>query len=126
MTFDELTFRPLNPIRKKILHDVFKSKPYTTEFIAYHSEQLYSAYEVRVKRLRILGAAIFNWPLLGVALLVYFGFTNWAYSIYIVIVSITLCVVSFIAWRNLYRRAYNFRKKACDAIIEDKKVNKKR
>ena len=59
--FDEITFRPLNPFRNRILKEVFASSICKSELIAFSSQELYAGYEIRVKRIRILGAGIFNW-----------------------------------------------------------------
>jgi hypothetical protein len=117
MVVDDLAFGPLNKIRKSIQQSVFRnSKNYMDEMIAYHSTELYQAYEARVRRVRILGAAIFNWPMLGLAILINVGSGNLPLSIFVVLATFILLVVSITAWKNLYKRAYEFRRKAIDVI----------
>ena len=89
---------------------------YKDELIAYSSPELYSAYEVRVRRVRIIGASIFNWPLLGGAFLFHSEITNTAQIIAIIFFSILLSVLSIFVWKGLYRRAYKFRKNSIDVI----------
>ena len=61
--------------RKRIKAQYFNDKQkYKDESIALKSPDLYTAYDARVRRVRILGTAIFNWPLLALSLLLYFGF----------------------------------------------------
>ena len=118
MLFDSLTQRSLNPMRKKIRDGLFNyaDLTYRDEYIAIGSPELYSAYEVRVRRVRVIGAAIYNWPLLGVATLLHLGFSHIGRSVFVVVSALVLGFVSIIVWRSLYRRAYKFRKNACDVI----------
>jgi hypothetical protein len=123
MLFDDLAFRPLDPIRMKIRAKIFDADIYKDEVIAYASEQLYNAYEGRVRRVRVLGASVFNWPLLGLAILVQLGKSNYIYSTYVFIISILLSWISFVTWKNLYRRAYKFRRSACDVIFQKENLS---
>jgi hypothetical protein len=118
MLFDDITFQPLDYFRKKIRDKIYDSEKYKDEVLAYSSSELYSAYESRVRRVRVIGASIFNWPLLGFALLLQVGFSNQYQTASIGIISILLAVFSGMTWKSLYIRAYNFRKKACDVIFE--------
>jgi hypothetical protein len=63
-----------------------------------------------------MGAAIFNWLLLGVALLLHIGFSEVYQSVLVIILASFLSLLSVITWRGLYYRAYKFRKNACDII----------
>ncbi len=119
MLVDSIVHYPLEPFRKKIRDSVFQYDKYKDEFIAYSSPELYSAYEVRVRRVRIIGAAIFNWPLVGAALLFHIGFAQPIQSIFVIATTLILSLLSVITWRGLYKRAYKFRKNAIDVIRED-------
>lgn len=112
MTFDDIYFQALNRYRLEI-----KSK-IKDEVLAYFSETLYSAYEHRVRRVRIVGGAIFNWPLLGLSILLHIGFKNYVISLLIVGISLVLSSISFWIWRNLYKRAYKFRDKAGEVVLK--------
>lgn len=117
MLVDDLAFRPLNPIRKKIRGEFYNPNICKDELLAYASEELYSAYQARVRRIRILGAAVFNWFLIGLSLLIHIGEKTLSLLIPVIILTILLSYTSFITWKNLYRRAYEFRKNACDLIL---------
>ena len=126
MLTDSIVYYPLEPFRKKIRDSVFEYENYKDEFIAYSSPELYSAYDVRVRRVRIMGAAIFNWLLLGVALLLQIGFSEVYQSVLVMTLALFLSLLSVITWRGLYYRAYKFRKNACDVIRSGiEKANKK-
>lgn len=118
MLVDGIVHYPLEPFRKSIRDSIFEYERYKDEFIAYASPELYAAYEVRVRRVRIMGASIFNWPLLGTALLLNLGFSRPVLSFSVVTSSLLLCILSVIVWRGLYQRAYRFRRNACDVIRE--------
>ncbi len=122
MLFDELTFRPLNSIRERIQHDVFKAKAPKDELLAFTSQSLYTAYEMRVRRVRIIGASIFNWPLLCMSILLHVE--NWAYKTMLIVLGISLSAISFHVWKKLYYRAYKFRKNAFEVIKEFQTINK--
>lgn len=124
MIVDDLIFHPLNNQRKKIQESIYNADVCKDEMIAFESEVLYSAYESRVRRVRIIGAAIFNLPLLGFSVLLHIGLDNPTIVIMTIAASLILCWVSYITWKNLYRRAYKFRKNAWDIIVDAKK-NKK-
>ena len=105
---------------------MFGSKSYKDETIAFKSEVLYNAYEARVRRVRIIGAAIFNWPLLGFSLAINIDIGN-RILIPLIITTIVLTILSWYIWNGLNNRAYKFRKNAIDVIEkikEDIKVNK--
>lgn len=116
MTCDSVVHYPLDPFRRKIRDSMFEYEKYKDEFIAFESPELYSAYEVRVRRVRIIGAAIFNWPLLGISLLPYIDFTRLIQPTVVIVGTVIMCLVSTTVWRGLYRRAYKFRKNACEVI----------
>ena len=115
MIFDDITFRLLSPRILKIKRNVFGSKSYKDENIAHKSATLYNAYEARVRRVRIIGAAILNWPLLGFALLINVGPGN-LIVIPIIVTTIVLTILSWYIWHGLNNRAYKFRKNAIDVI----------
>jgi hypothetical protein len=126
MIFDDITFRLLSPRISKIKKNVFGTRSYKDENIAYKSEVLYNAYEARVRRVRIIGAAILNWPLLGFALLINIG-PGSALVIPLIIASVVLTILSWYIWNGLNNRAYKFRKNAIDVIEKinnDIKTNK--
>jgi hypothetical protein len=115
MIFDDITFRLLAPRISGIKKKVFGSKSYKDENIAYKSEALYNAYEARVRRVRIIGAAILNWPLLGFALLINVG-AEGPILIPVIIATAVLTILSWYIWNGLNNRAYKFRKNAIDVI----------
>lgn len=119
MLFDSIIQYPLDPYRMRIRDQMFEYKECKDEFIALSSPELYSAYEVRVRRVRVLGAAIFNWPLLTISLLLHIGFANPYRSVFVILSGLALTLLSITAWKSLYRRAYKFRKNACDIIREE-------
>jgi len=135
MLADSLAFIPLNRFRQHIQNDVFSAgtkgehgnsakhvPDYRDEYIALHSNELYNAYEVRVKRVRVIGAAIFNWPLIGIGTFLMLGATFTLQSAFLLLVSVLLAALSALTWNELYRRAYKFRKNAIDFIrMEDLK-----
>ena len=118
MLVDSIVHYPLEPFRKRIRDSIFQYDNYKDEFIAHSSPELYSAYEVRVRRVRIIGASIFNWPLLGVTALLHVGFTKPVVYVSVIASTLILCILSIIVWGGLYQRAYKFRKNACDVIRE--------
>lgn len=121
MLFDDIVHRPLDPLRRQIRDRIYDPKICKDELLAYASENLYGAYEARVRRIRVLGAAIFNWPLLGGAILLHISPTERSQIIAVVSFTVVLSISSYLAWHNLYRRAYEFRRKAFDIIIEHEK-----
>lgn len=94
------------------------------EFIALVSPELYDAYESRVRRVRILGTAIPNWLFLAGALVYYYtvhypisyDVDYWIFPALVGTTGATLSILSFTSWKGLYRRAYKFRKNACEII----------
>ena len=118
MIFDDIAFRPLNASRKRIQNNVFKGEVLKDELLAYASEGLYDAYEMRVRRVRIIGAGIFNWPLLCFAILLHMEGSYWYYQLIIISLAILLSAISLIIWKNLYKRAYKFRKNAGEILLE--------
>jgi hypothetical protein len=118
MVFDDITFRILSSRISQIKKNVFgNSEKYQDEKIAYRSEILYNAYEARVRRVRIIGAAILNWPLLGASLVVYLGPANPLLSV-LAGATVVLTMLSWYIWNGLNKRAYKFRKNAIDVIEE--------
>ncbi len=116
MLFDSTVYPILNPFRKKIKASLISNEEYKDELLAHFSPDLYAAYETRVRRVRIIGAGIFNWPLSGIALLLHIGFINPTHYWYIITMS---CILSFscaFVWKSLSRRAYKFRQNAVDII----------
>jgi hypothetical protein len=116
MMVDSMVQFPLEKFRTRIRDRIFTYEDYKDEYIAFSSPELYSAYDVRVRRVRILGAAIFNWPILCIALLFHVGFTNLFQSIFVISICLAFTVFSIITWHSLYKRAYKFRRNACDVI----------
>jgi hypothetical protein len=108
----------LEPFRRRIRSRFFRSSrvPYTDEHLAFASASLYSAYQERVRRIRIIGAAIFNWPLLGAALLLYEGSPASLQYRLVVLASSAFTLLSIVTWRSLYFRAYKFRDNAMQVI----------
>lgn len=124
MLFDDLVFQLLNGWKKSIQRRIIaeeKKDLYKDEFIALKAPELYSAYDARIRRVRIIGGAIFNWPLLGLSMCLYFEFN--AFSILILGISILLAIACIYTWENLTRRALEYRKKACDVIRKENYAN---
>jgi hypothetical protein len=119
-TVQPLLERPRKHIKANYFGDEDK---YKDELIALKSPDLHAAYDARVRRVRILGTAIFNWPLLAFSLLVYLGSMFSLQSLVIVAFGTLFTVLSVIAWRGLYRRAYRYRKNACDVIAWQDKID---
>ncbi|MBM4031792.1 MAG: hypothetical protein FJ291_08415 [Planctomycetes bacterium] len=119
MIVDDAVHKILDPMRRAIRDQILDATLYKDELLAYRSERLYEAYESRMRRVRILGTAIFNWPLLGAAALAHVGFARWVPSLTIVAICGLLSVGSYLGCRSLYRRAYLFRKNACDCIFSE-------
>ena len=122
MSFDYVAYSLLSRRITKIKRDIFGSNKYEDESIAHNSEVLYNAYEARIRRVRIIGAAIFNWPLLGVSILLHTG----AAAVYLypmIFLIIGLTTLSWAIWNGLNKRAYKFRKNAVD-IIQRSKTSK--
>lgn len=133
MIFDDITYRVLRSRIKKIKDGVrlswekkknkaikssgnnFNPDDYKDETLANRSEPLYNAYEAKVRRVRIVGSAIFNWPLLGIAILLNVGLAS-PIVIPMLITAIGLTIGSWLVWNGLYVRAYEFRLKAIDEI----------
>lgn len=118
MLFDSAFQNILDPYRKNIRDRLFKYENYKDEFIALESPELYAAYEMRVRRVRVIGAAIFNWPLIGITTIIHIGLGNIYNAIFVLASSVALCLLSIYSWHGLYQRAYKFRKNSCDIIRE--------
>jgi hypothetical protein len=130
MLTDSTIVRPLEPFRKSIKIQAFeglKTSECKDESIALRSPELYKAYDARIRRVRILGASIFNWPLLALAVIIYYlkisslGFMAifTSFTLVIALLGIILCLLSIWAWRGLYRRAYRFRRNACETLFDE-------
>lgn len=138
MIFDDITYRILRTRIANIKADVRKSREakknkaggateskrrgvsaadYKDETLANRSEVLYNAYEARIRRVRIIGSAIFNWPLLGLTIAINLGLKD-PILIALSIATVTLTLFSWLVWNGLYIRAYEFRLKAIDEVIE--------
>lgn len=121
MFFDSVSAYLLEPLRRKIRSKIFEYEKYKDEFIALESPSLYDAYEARIRRVRVIGAAIFNWPLVGITSLLNLHLTSLTQFLFISLGSLVMCLLSILTWRVLYMRAYQFRKNACDVIrLKDK------
>lgn len=119
MSFDYVAYSLLSRRIAQIKKSIFGSAKYADESIAQNSEVLYNAYEARIRRVRIIGAAIFNWPLLGISILLHTGIeTPYFYPTIVSIIGLT--VLSWSIWNGLNNRAYKFRKNAIDVINRSK------
>lgn len=119
MIFDDVVYRLLSRRIAQIKKGIFGLGKYEDEAIAHNSEVLYNAYEARVRRVRIIGAAIFNWPFLGFSLLLHIGYET-KYLFPILLTTVVLTALSWSIWNGLNNRAYKFRKNAIDVIIRSK------
>lgn len=108
------------PEDKSNSKDKKRDKNSMDENIALKSPELYNAYEARVRRVKIIAAAIFNWPLLGLSLCIYFSNKSMSLIVTIAVISTILTATSYKIWQNLTRRAYSFREKASFVISEEK------
>ncbi len=119
LMFDSLTnllvFLPRKLIKRFVLEGSSASLS-TDEQLASRSSDLYLAYVIRMKRTRIMSAAIFNWLLVGGALLLYIGSPDSGLGVIIGIASISLTVLSVYSWFDHTRRAYSFLRGALEAI----------
>lgn len=119
MVFDDVVYRMLSGRMIALKKEIFGSKKYPDESIAYESEVLYNAYEARIRRVRIIGAAIFNWPLLCIAFLLNIEFDLTVF-LAIITTTVILTILSWSIWNGLNNRAYKFRKNAIDVIAKSK------
>ena len=117
--FSTLAAHALDPIRVKIRNSIFPYERYKDEVIAYLSSDLYQAYTARAHRVSLMGASIFNWLFLALALLFNVGFSESTDYISIIIIPISLSILSAITWYFLVKRALVFRKNAIDIIREE-------
>lgn len=142
MMVDDLVFSVLKRKTEKIKNEVMSEKStseekrtdikqkgsknsdprFMDEKIALKSPDLYNAYEARVRRIKIIAAAFFNWPLLGLSGCIYIGTQNIYATIAIILLSAIFMLISYRIWNNLTRRAYSFRKKAGAVIAEQEKL----
>ena len=106
-------------IRRRVLAtgDIGQNEAY----LALESTSLYAAYEQRTRRIRIVGAAIFNWPLLGAALLLSIGAHDSPQLRAVVIATAICTILSVATWVGMYRDAYKFRQNAVK-IIRDRGI----
>jgi len=118
-----LSAHALNSFRIRIRNAIFPYEHYKDEKIAYHSSDLYAAYTARTHRVRLMGASIFNWLFLAIALPLNTGFTKPPVFIAAIVIPLVLSALSVIAWYSLIKRALEFRKNAID-IIRDETSNK--
>ncbi len=116
MTFDQVFYRLLSKQKDKIKKLAFQGRDYPDEYLALNHAELYNAYEVRVRRIRIVGAAVFNWPLLALAILLHTGMSTFWHAASIFVANAVLGYTSYFTWAVLYRRAYEFRATACRLI----------
>lgn len=116
MLFDSLYQGLLNRERLKIRNRIIEYPKYKDELIALESPTLYAAYEVRMRRIRVIGAAIFNWPLLAISILLNIGLRDTGHVVFILLSTLLFTTASIITWRGLFERAYDFRKSAIDEI----------
>lgn len=119
MIIDNVSQFLLNPIRILIKNRQLAGIDCPDEFIGYHSITLYQAYEWRTRRARIPGSALVNWLFLGSSILLYVGPEN-SYLFRIVLIASAACVLlTAFTWIELYKRAYRFRRNACETIREN-------
>src|SRR5262249_55736600 len=120
MLFDSVVQLLISPIRNGIRENVLKGEDCPDEFLAYRSPTLYEAYDARVQRVRVIGAAIINWPVLGSALVLYLHTGWWSLqSAAIYAVCGILMLTSMYGSVYLYFRAYKFRRAACREIRKE-------
>lgn len=122
MVFDSLVNQLfLDRVRKGIKESV-KGADRPDELIAYESGRLYKAYDARVQRVRIVGAAVPNWLILGGLLIIYSEWVDssrgWLNERTYLIggVAASLAIVSIFSMRYLYRRAFKYRSTAISVI----------
>jgi hypothetical protein len=132
MLFDDIVYRILRRRIKIIKDGVRKAmekknstagkrrkavlpEDYSDETLANKSEVLYNAYEAKIRRVRIIASAIFNWPLLGLSIGINMDSTK-PLLIPLIIATVSLTILSWYVWHGLYTRAYEFRLKAIDEV----------
>lgn len=117
MTFDQTAYLALKSVAEIARASVLGSEDCPDEFIAYKSTELYNEYLVRVRRVRILAAAIFNWPILAfVTVVAFFSSLSVLQITAIAIVGGALSLLSAVTWYTLFKRAYRFRRRAYHEI----------
>ena len=123
MMIDAVSQYVLNPIRILIKNWQLKGQDCPDEFIGLNSPTLYAAYAWRARRARIPGSAIINWLLIGISLLLKIGLTGSYVEWLIIITSLATISITAFTWAELYRRAYKFRKNACQVILDSTKAS---
>lgn len=121
MLIDVLSYFPLDFFRKRIRSKIYDPEICKDEYIAHLSPKLYDVYEARVRRVRILGASILNWPLIGIAIIYSVNAGESQINWTILLITAFLTFLSAYSWQSLYKRAYKFRKNACEALQLAKK-----
>jgi hypothetical protein len=117
MLLDRVSQLYVWPLRLLIRNRIFGSTvPCTDEYIARVAPDLYYAYDSRMRRVRVVGTAVINWLLLGLAVLVELNTTTTLEARTVEFSSVALSVLSLLAFLDLTRRAYQFRKHACEAV----------
>jgi len=123
---DSVSQTLLQPVRRRIRLRVFglarraaapqDMSRFDDELLAFRSPTLYAAYEWRMRRTKVVGAAIPNWLALGSIVVLHLG-TPISYAALVVEISAAaFTVVSAFAWADLTSRAYAFRKKAATLL----------
>jgi hypothetical protein len=113
----------ITPFRGKLREKSFEYEKYKDEVIALFSPELYTAYNARAHRTRLMYSSIFNWLFLGIAIVLNTGFSNPAYYLPAIIIPLVLSALSALAYYSNQKRLYKFRKNSID-MIQKYKVTK--
>jgi hypothetical protein len=115
----------ISPIRGKLRDKTFEYEKYKDEIIALFSPELYTAYNARAHRTRLMYSSIFNWWFLGIALLLHTGFSNPTYYLPAIIIPLSLSALSALAYYSNQKRIFKFRKNSIDMIQKYKVTSTK-
>lgn len=88
----------------------------TDEAIAVASPTLYAGYDWRMRRSKVVGAAIFNWIALGATVLTIVGAVDSPTALVVEIATLALAALSVFSWIDLTSRAYAYRSRALRVI----------
>jgi hypothetical protein len=113
---DSLVQRVLTPVRVLVRRIVGGTVFLSDEELAQRAPHLYRAYEWRIRRARIPGAATINWLVLLLVILLTPGSVPSENVLILTLGCVSLAVASGLAWINFLYRAFKFRRNASQLI----------
>jgi hypothetical protein len=113
---DSLAQRTLTPLRVLVRRIVSGAVYLSDEDLAQRAPRLYRAYEWRVRRARIPGAATINWLALLLVIILTPGSVPAEDVLVLTLGCIGLALASGLAWINFLYRAFKFRRNASQLI----------